>query len=147
MALLDVRCRDVARILVEGPKTRKEIGSKLHEIYPTLRARGAWVREVLLEKNPLVTSATDDAWELSDLGKALVRLPGELGKPLTSEETAFLLGLLLLDPSQRKVVAELLSTGKSQENKWLVIQTARVLEKMGIFKKTPQMGESQASTV
>lgn len=135
MVLYDVRCRDVARILAGGPKTRKEIGAELTRIYPTLRARGSWVREVLLELNPLVTKVGDDTWDLSDLGRALVKLPGELGKPLTSEETAFLMGLLLLDPKQRKVVAELLATGSSTGDKWVVIQTSRVLEKLGVFKR------------
>ncbi|MEM1931113.1 MAG: hypothetical protein QW780_03700 [Sulfolobales archaeon] len=113
MVLYDVRCRDVARILASGPRTRREIGAELRKIYPTLRARGAWVREVLLEWNPLVIRVGKDTWDLSDLGKALVKLPGEFGKPLTAEEKAFLLGLLLLDPRQRKIAAELLALGKS----------------------------------
>ncbi|MEM2007254.1 MAG: hypothetical protein QW154_06425 [Sulfolobales archaeon] len=143
MVLYDVRCRDVARILASGSRTRKEIGTELRKIYPTLRARGAWVREVLLEWNPLVTKVGDDTWDLSDLGKALVKLPGELGKPLTTEETVFLLGLLLLDPRQRRVTAELLATGRSSAaDKWVIIQTTRVLEKLGIYKKTPQVVEA-----
>ncbi|MEO3993536.1 MAG: hypothetical protein QN229_04480 [Desulfurococcaceae archaeon TW002] len=31
--------------------------------------------------NPLIVRVSDDVWDLSDLGKALVRLPGELGTP------------------------------------------------------------------
>ncbi len=131
MALLDVRCRDVARILAEGPRTRREIGAKLHEIFPRIRPRGSWVRQVLLEWNPLVFRVGNDTWDLSDLGKALVKLPGELGKPLSREETAFLLGLLLLDPVQRRVTAELLATGKSLGNRWMVACTKSVLRRLG----------------
>ncbi len=135
MALLDIRCRDVARILVGGPRTRREVGEKLREIYPRLRARGSWVRQVLLEWNPLVTRTGDDVWDLSDLGRALARLPGELGKPPTREEAAFLLGLLLLDPVQRRVTAELLVTGRSPGNRWLVACTTTVLRKLGVLER------------
>ncbi|MEM1910781.1 MAG: hypothetical protein QXU78_03115 [Sulfolobales archaeon] len=143
MVLYDVRCRDVARILASGPRTRKEIGTELRKIYPTLRARGAWVREVLLEWNPLVIKIGNDTWDLSDLGRTLVKLPGELGKPLTTEEKIFLLGLLLLDPRQRKITAELLALGKSSAaDKWAVIQTTRVLEKLGVYERTPRVVET-----
>lgn len=137
--MYDIRCRDVARILAGGPRTRREIGEELSKIYPTLRARGKWVRNVLLEWNPLVTRVDRDTWSLSDLGKALVRLPGELGKPLTTEEVVFLSGLLLADPRQRTVVAELLTTGKSSAaGRWVVAQTRRVLEKLGLYARTVQ---------
>lgn len=124
----------MARILVEGPKTRREIGVKLREKYPRLRARGAWVRDVLLTWNPLVVRVSDDMWDLSDLGKALVKLPGELGAPLTTEEKAFMLGLIMLDETQRKVASELILTGKStQSGKWLIGLTKRVLTNMNII--------------
>lgn len=132
--LLDIRCRDVARILVGGPKTRREIGIKLREKYPKLRARGAWVRDVLLAWNPLVVRVSDDVWDLSDLGKALVKLPGELGTPLTTEEKAFMLGLIMLDEAQRKVASELILTGKpTHGDKWLTGLTKRVLTSMNII--------------
>lgn len=137
--LYDIRCRDVARILAGGPRTRREIGEELSKIYPTLRARGRWVRNVLLESNPLVTRVDRDTWGLSDLGKALVRLPGELGRPLTTEEAVFLSGLLLADSRQRMVVAELLTTGRSSAaDKWMVAQTRRVLEKLGLYRRAAQ---------
>lgn len=133
--LLDVRCRDIARILAEGPRTRKEIGIKLREKYPRLRARGAWVRYVLLTWNPLVVKVGDDVWGLSDLGKALTKLPGELGAPLTTEEKVFMLGLMMLDEEQRRIVSELVMTGKStHESKWLVNLTKRVLINMGLLR-------------
>lgn len=133
--VLDVRCRDVARILAEGSKTRKEVGVKLREKYPGLRSRGSWVRDVLLRWNPLVVNVGGDVWGLSELGSALVRLPGEFGKPLTTEEKAFLLGLMLLDGRQGRVVSELLLSGESSSpNKWLVTQTRRVLASIGLLK-------------
>lgn len=131
--LLDVRCRDVARILAEGPKTRKEIGIKLREKHPKLKARGAWVRDVLLAWNPLVVRVNDDLWGLSDLGRALVKLPGEPGAPLTTEEKAFMLGLMMLDEAQRRIISEFILTGKStHSSKWLANLTRRVLTSMNL---------------
>ena len=71
---------------------------------------------------------------MSPLGQALVKLPGELGKPLTEEERVFLAGLLLLDERQRRVVAELVLTGRSTErDTWVVRQTARVLTRLNLL--------------
>ncbi|MEM2005839.1 MAG: hypothetical protein QW705_04930 [Zestosphaera sp.] len=135
MPVLDVRCRDVARILAEGPKTRKEVGVKLRKEYPSLRPRGSWVRDVLLRWNPLAANVGDDVWGLSDLGNTFTKLPGELGKPLTTEEKAFLLGLMLLDEKQGRVVSELLTLGRSSNpDRWLVTQTRRVLISVGLLK-------------
>lgn len=133
--VLDIRCRDVVRILAEGSKTRKEVGAKLREKHPRLRPRGSWVRDVLLRLNPLVVNVGDDVWGLSDLGNALAKLPGEFGKPLTTEEKAFLLGLMLLDEKQGRVVSELLLWGRSSNpDKWLVTQTRRALASIGLLK-------------
>jgi len=141
MALYDIRCRDVARILVAGPRSRRDIGTELSKLYPTLRPRGSWVRDVLLRENPLVVNLGNDNWGLSPLGQALVKLPGELGKPLTEEERVFLAGLVLLDKEQRKVAAELLATGSSTErNVWLVRHTARVLAQLNLLGGTPAEG-------
>lgn len=135
MPVLDIRCRDVVRILAEGPKKRREVGARLHEKYPGLRPRGSWVRDVLLRWNPLVVSVGDDTWALSDLGSALAKLPGELGSPLTTEEKAFLIGLMMLDERQRKIVSELVVLGKSTgPDKWIVVQTRRVLTHIGLLK-------------
>lgn len=134
MALYDIRCRDVARILVLGPRSRRDVGTELSKLYPNLRPRGSWVRHVLLRENPLVVNLGDDNWGLSPLGQALVKLPGELGKPLTEEEKVFLAGLLLLDRRQRRVVAELIATGRSAErDTWLVRQTSRVLAQLNLL--------------
>lgn len=141
MALYDVRCRDVARILASGPRSRRDVGTELNKLYPNLRPRGSWVRHVLLRENPLVVDLGGDNWGLSPLGQALVKLPGELGKPLTEEEKAFLAGLLLLDERQRKVVAELIATGKSTEkDTWIVRQTARVLAQLNLLGGAPAEG-------
>lgn len=89
---------------------------------------------MLLAWNPLVVRVSDDMWDLSDLGKALVKLPGELGASLTTEEKAFMLGLIMLDETQRKVASELILTGKStQGGKWLTVLTKRVLASMNII--------------
>ena len=89
----------------------------------------------MLTWNPLVTRIEDDVWDLSNLGKALIKLPGELGAPLTTEEKAFMLGLMMLDEEQRKIVSELMITGKStHESKWLVGLTKRVLINMGLIR-------------
>ncbi len=139
MVLLDVRCRDVARILTAGPRSRREIGTELSKLYPSLRPRGSWVRDVLLRWNPLVVNVGDDNWGLSTLGQALIKLPGELGKPLTEEEKIFLAGLVFLDDTQRKVAAELITTGSSTyRNTWLVRHTSKVLAQLNLLKVATQ---------
>ncbi|MEM0347606.1 MAG: hypothetical protein QXL83_03835 [Zestosphaera sp.] len=106
----------------------------MREKYPKLRVRGAWIKIVLLTWNPLVVRVGNDTWDLSDLGKALVKLPGELGAPLTTEEKIFMLGMIMLDEKQRKIVSELILTGKStHSDKWLVSQTRRVLIRMNLL--------------
>jgi hypothetical protein len=142
--LYDVRCRDVARVLASGPRSRRDIGVELSKLYPGLRPRGSWVRSVLLRSNPLVVHLGEDNWGLSPLGQALVKLPGELGKPLTEEERVFLAGLLLLDERQRRVVAELLLTGRSTErDTWVVRQTARVLTELNLLGGVVRGAETQ----
>lgn len=89
---------------------------------------------MLLAWNPLVVRVGDDLWDLSDLGRALVKLPGELGAPLTTEEKAFMLGLMMLDEAQRKITSEFILTGKStHSSKWLVSLTRRVLTSMNLL--------------
>lgn len=89
---------------------------------------------MLLAWNPLVVRVGNDTWDLSDLGKALVKLPGELGTPLTIEEKTFLLGLMMLEEAQRKIISELILTGKStHSNRWLVNQTRRILISVGLL--------------
>jgi hypothetical protein len=81
---------------------------------------------------------------LSPLGQALVKLSGELGKPLTEEERVFLAGLLLLDERQRRVVAELVLTGRSTErDTWVVRQTARVLTRLNLLGGVVRGAETQ----
>lgn len=134
MALYDVRCRDVVRILASGPMGRREIGEKLREVYPTLSPRGRWVKTVLLEWNPYVVRE-DNSYRLSDLGQALSAIPGEVGGELSDAEKVFILGTMMLDEAQRKIVAELIATGKStSKDTWKVTQTERVLKKLGIIK-------------
>ncbi|OYT51146.1 MAG: hypothetical protein B6U73_02560 [Desulfurococcales archaeon ex4484_204] len=134
MALYDVRCRDVVRILASGPMGRREIGEKLREVYPTLSPRGRWVKTVLLEWNPYVIRE-DNNYKLSDLGQALSAIPGEVGGELSDAEKVFILGTMMLDEAQRKIVAELIATGKStSKDTWKVTQTERVLKKLGIIK-------------
>ena len=136
--MYDVRCRDVARILASGPRSRRDVGTELNKLYPSLRPRGSWVRHVLLRENPLVVDLGGDNWGLSPLGQALVKLPGELGKPLTEEERAFLAGLLLLDEEQRRVAAELIALGRStHRDTWFVRQTARVLARLNLLGGAP----------
>lgn len=133
--VLDIRCRDVARILAEGPKKREEIEARLHEKYPKLKPGGSWVRNILLKGNPLVGKTHDNVWTLSDLGKAFIKLPGELGSSLTTEEKIFLIGLVMLDEKQRKVVSEIIALGKSTySNKFIVDRTRRVLTDLGLLK-------------
>jgi hypothetical protein len=135
MVLLDVRCRDVDRILAAGPRSRREVGTELNKLYPALRPRGSWVRSVLLRQNPLVVNVGDDNWGLSALGQSFVRLPGELGKPLTEEERVFLTGLVFLDEEQRRVAAELVAVGRStHRDTWLVRRTARVLAQLNLLR-------------
>jgi hypothetical protein len=142
--LYDVRCRDVARVLASGPRSRGDIGVELNKLYPGLRPRGSWVRHVLLRWNPLVVNLGGDNWGLSPLGQALVKLSGELGKPLTEEERVFLAGLLLLDERQRRVVAELVLTGRSTErDTWVVRQTARVLTRLNLLGGVVRGAETQ----
>ncbi len=84
----------------------------------------------------MVVRVSDDVWDLSDLGKALVKLPGELGAPLTIEEKTFMLGLMMLDETQRRIVSELILTGKStHSNRWLVSLTRRTLIGMNILSQ------------
>ena len=116
------------------PLSRREIGEKLREVYPTLSPRGRWVKTVLLEWNPYVIRE-DNNYRLSDLGQALSAIPGEVGGELSDAEKVFILGTMMLDEAQRKIVAELIATGKStSKDTWKVTQTERVLKKLGIIK-------------
>jgi len=130
MDLYDVKCKDVARFLATGPKTLDDIGSRIHELYPEIDPKGKWVKEVLVEWNPLIVKK-NDKFELSVLGRALISLPGREGKDPTVEETIFLIGVMMLDERQRKVVGELITTGSSKHpDNWVVNRTRACLKQM-----------------
>jgi len=132
-ALYDIRCKDVARFLATGTRTRHQIGDYIHELYPTLNPRGDWVCQPLTSWNPYIQAVKDDNYKLSDLGRALISLPGRGGEPPTEAEKTFLLGTMMLFERQRKVVAELIHIGKSSDtDDWIIVQSKRCLQKLGI---------------
>ncbi|RLG88738.1 MAG: hypothetical protein DRO15_02195 [Thermoprotei archaeon] len=131
MPIYDVRCRDVARLVASGLVDAWKIREKIHNLYPGLRTGGSWTRNVLLKWNPFVDIEAGKV-KLTSLGKALVSLPGSVGNPLTEEEKAFMLGVMMLDPRQRLVISELIATGSSKErNKWFVARTKACLKALG----------------
>jgi len=131
--MYDIRCKDVARILAEGSKAYKEIATELHTMYSGLDPQGSWIKTVLLKWNPLVVK-DGDMWNLSDLGKAFVKLPGNFGGPPTDAEKYFITGLLMSDKEQREIASELILHGKSSyKNKWVVNVTRVMLECLGII--------------
>ena len=133
MAIHDVRCKDVARILSTGPKTIDEIGDIIHKIYPGIDPKGKWVREVLTKWNPLVVER-NGRFELSDLGRALISLPGREGEEPTLEEKIFLIGIMMMDKVQRKIIGELITTGASKHSdNWTVNRTKECLKKIGLI--------------
>jgi hypothetical protein len=132
--MYDIRCKDVARILAEGPKAYKEIATELHTIYSRLDPQGSWIKTVLLKWNPLVVNIGKNMWDLSDLGKAFVKLPGNFGGPLTDAEKYFITGLLMSDKEQREIASELILHGKSSyKNRWVVNATRVMLKRLGII--------------
>jgi len=133
MAIYDIRCKDVARFLATGPKTLSEIGDRLHQLYPSLDPRGSYVREVLTDWNPFLVKV-DGVFKLSDLGRALISLPGREGDELTEDERAFMLGVMMLDERQRKIICELILTGRSSaSDAWVINQTRRCLKDLGLL--------------
>ena len=132
MPLYDIRCKDVARIVAARPKTMIEIGKQIHQLYPDVDAAGTWVRDPLTLWNPYI-KPIDDRYKLSELGRAFVSLPGREGEDPTELETVFLLGTLLLDERQRRIVSELIALKKSTDkDTWIVNQTQRVLKSLGV---------------
>jgi len=69
---------------------------------------------------------------VSDLGRALISLPGREGEPPTEAERAFMLGTMMLFEPQRKIIADLIHMGKSDADDWTVTQTKSCLQKLGI---------------
>lgn len=131
--LYDVRCKDVARFLATGTRTLQQIGDNIHKLHPTIDPRGTWVREPLTSWNPYIQEVSKDNYELSNLGRALISLPGREGEPPTEAEKRFLVGTMMLFEPQRKIIAELIYTGKSGDtDDWIVVQSKRCLQKLGI---------------
>lgn len=130
--LYDIRCKDIARFLATGTRTLQQIGDYINKLYSTIDPRGTWVREPLTSWNPYVKEISKDKYALSDLGRALVSLPGREREPPTEAEKSFLLGTMMLFEPQQKIVAELIHLGKSEGDEWMVVQSKRCLQKLGI---------------
>lgn len=130
--LYDVRCKDVARFVATGTRTLKQIGDHISKLHPSIDSKGSWVREPLTSWNPYIQSIDKDKYTLSDLGRALISLPGREGEEPTEAEKAFLVGSMILFEPHRKVVAELIHVGKSNADEWVVTQTKSCLQKLGI---------------
>lgn len=132
-AIYDIRCKDVARFLSTGPKTLDEIGNFLLKLYPKskLDPKGTWIRDVLVEWNPLVVKTENGKYMLSDLGRAFISLPGREGADPTPEEKAFILGLMVQDKEQGKVVSAIIlgldPKNYIEKNGWTIQQTETVL--------------------
>ncbi len=142
--IYDIRCKDTARILATGPKKLNEIGEEIHKLYPGINPKGTWLRQVLVEWNPLVKKV-GDKYELSDLGKVFISLPGRIGEKPTGEEKAFLTWIIMLSPKQRQVICKLLLMKDSRDqqlirrikeslerdNRFVVQRTGRCLKELG----------------
>jgi hypothetical protein len=133
MPLYDLRCKDVARIVAAGPKTINDIGRRIHELYPDIDVTGTWIQQPLTEWNPFV-EREDNRYKLSELGRALISLPGREGEEPTDSEKSFLIGTMMFDEKQRRAVAELILLGRSTEDEWIVTQTRSCLKKLGFLK-------------
>ena len=133
MALYDIRCKDVARLVSTGSKTLDEIANKIHSLYHSLKAEGTYIRDVLIKWNPLV-SDNNGKFDLSSLGRAFILLPGREGSEVTFEERVFLAGVLTLDNRQRKIMAELITTGSASDTDgWIIGQTKGVLKRLNLL--------------
>lgn len=133
MALYDVRCKDIARLLSVSPKTLDEIGDRVHSLHPTINPKGTWVRDILVKWNSLVVRE-NEKFKLSSLGRAFISLPGREGDEVTTEEKVFVLGIIMLDDKQRKVASELITTGSSSSpDDWVVLQTRQVLKELKLL--------------
>lgn len=131
--LYDQRCRDAARIVAGSPKTKREVGAAIRRYYTRMNPSGTWIRDVLLDWNPMM-SKMGSRYTLTSLGRALVGLPGREGEPLTNEEKAFILGVMMLDTRQRRIICELLAKGATRDrDKWIVDQTKKVLAAVGVL--------------
>jgi len=130
--LYDVRCKDISRFVATGTRTLQEIGDYINTLYPSIDSRGGWVREPLTAWNPYIQKIDKDKYILSDLGRALISLPGREGEPPTEAERAFMLGTMMLFEPQRKIIADLIHMGKSDADDWTVTQTKSCLQKLGI---------------
>lgn len=132
--LFDIRCRDVARFVASGPKTVREIGEKIHELYPEINSKGRWVKDILIGRNPFIKMVDEGKYGLSDLGMELVKLPGKEGEKLTNMEKVFLLEVLMLDDVQRRIACELIVLRRSRYgSKWAVNLTKRILKELNIL--------------
>ena len=133
MALYDVRCKDVARILSTNVKTMDEIGDAIHSLHPSIDPRGTWVRDILIMWNSLVTRG-NVGFKLSNLGRAIISLPGSEGNEVTPEEKVFLLGVMMLDNQQRRIASELMTIGNSSDrDEFVVNQTSKVLKQLSFL--------------
>ena len=130
--LYDIRCKDVARFLATGTRTLQQIGDYINKLYPTIDPRGSWVRQPLTSWNPYIQKINKDKYTLSDLGRVLISLPGREGEQPTEAEKAFLLGTMMLFEPQQKIISEIIHVGKSEADDWMVVQSKRCLQKLGI---------------
>ena len=83
-----------------------------------------------------VEKAGRDAYRLSELGRAMVRLAR--GRPrgeLSDAERAFLLGVLMLDGRLRRIAAELIATGESSDpDEFMVGRVRLTLQQLGFLE-------------
>jgi len=130
MALFDIRCKDVARLLSTESRTLQEIGDVIHTLYPRLDPRGNWVRDNLVAWNPFLIEKKGK-YGLSELGRALISLPGREGDEPTEVERVFLLGVMMIDENQRRVINKLLlGLDMRGEDRWIVDVTRGNLQKL-----------------
>lgn len=122
----------MARFLASGAKNLNEIGKRINKLYPDIEPDGNWIKEPLTKWNPFV-ERENDKFRLSNLGRALISLPGREGDPPTESERAFLLGVMLFDERQRRIMSELVLAGKSTDaDSWVVDCTRACLKKLRI---------------